>query len=125
MQTAAANRMSEIATVLTIVSTIILPLTLITGIYGMNFDDIPEIHIPGGYYICIAFMIAIVVGQLWLFRRLGWLRSVSRAKKRLTDPAPVPLPPPAAALVRAAAQGAAPSDHSYTRPSFTPSESTR
>jgi len=43
-----ADRMSEIATLLTIISAIILPLTLITGIYGMRFDDIPEIYIPGG-----------------------------------------------------------------------------
>jgi magnesium transporter len=86
MQTAASNRMSEIATVLTIVSTIILPLTLITGIYGMNFDDIPEIHFKGGYFVCLAIMSAIVACQVFVFHRLGWLRSVTRALRGLASP---------------------------------------
>jgi len=87
MQTAASNRMSEIATVLTIVSTIILPLTLITGVYGMNFD-IPEVHMHWGYFICLAIMTGIVVCQIYLFHRLGWLRGITRALRQLaTSPA--------------------------------------
>lgn len=105
MQTSTSNRMSEIATVLTIVSTIILPLTLITGIYGMNFDDIPEIHFRHGYFICLAIMILVVAGQTWLFHRLGWLRSVTRAFKRLMSP------PARAPLVES---GALSNDADYT-----------
>jgi magnesium transporter len=95
MNTATANRMSEIATVLTIVSTIILPLTLISGIYGMNFDDIWEIHVPYGYYICLSIMAAVVAAEIWMFQRLGWLRSVTRALKRLVQE---PKKPPARTL---------------------------
>jgi len=95
MNTATANRMSEIATVLTIVSTIILPLTLISGIYGMNFDDIWEIHVPYGYYICLSIMLAVVAAEIWLFQRLGWLRSVTRSLKRLIhEPAKLPVRAP-------------------------------
>jgi magnesium transporter len=80
MQTATSNRMSEIATVLTIVSTIILPLTLITGIYGMNFEDIPEIHMRHGYFICLLIMALVVLGEIWMFARLGWLGKRGKAK---------------------------------------------
>jgi len=73
VQTEAANRTSEIARVLTIISGVLLPITVVAGIYGMNFDDMPELHHPYGYFGALGLMGAIAVGQLLLFRRLGWI----------------------------------------------------
>ncbi len=72
IQTEAANRTSDIARVLTVVSTIILPLTLVSGIYGMNFENMPELKSPLGYFIVLAIMVAIAVTLLLVFWRLGW-----------------------------------------------------
>ena len=74
VQAAAANRTSEIARVLTIVSTIMLPLSLIAGIYGMNFERMPELQQPYGYFAVLGVMVATAVGLLLVFWRLGWLR---------------------------------------------------
>lgn len=73
-------RTNEIMRVLTVVSSIFIPLTFIAGVYGMNFDsaagplNMPELHSPYGYVICWAIMIAIAVAQLIFFYRKGWLR---------------------------------------------------
>lgn len=72
IQARAANRTSDIARVLTVVSTIILPLTLIAGIYGMNFDYMPELRSPVGYFVVLALMMAIAGTLLLVFWRLGW-----------------------------------------------------
>ncbi len=58
--------------VLAVLSAIYLPATLIAGIYGMNFDRIPMTQTPYGYFVVIAGMAAVVVGQLWYFYRRGW-----------------------------------------------------
>jgi magnesium/cobalt transport protein CorA len=58
--------------VLTIVQAVFVPLTLITGMYGMNFDSMPALHWPHAYFICLGIMASIVVGELWLFYRRGW-----------------------------------------------------
>jgi magnesium transporter len=47
--------------------------TVITGIYGMNFDNMPELHTRYGYFVCLAFMLALNVTLYRLFRRSGWL----------------------------------------------------
>lgn len=60
--------------ILAILSAIYLPSTLIAGIYGMNFENIPIMRMSYGYFIVLAFMIALVVGQIWFFYRRGWLR---------------------------------------------------
>jgi magnesium transporter len=73
IQAAAANRTSEIARVLTIVSSIMLPLTVIAGVYGMNFEHMPELRWPYGYYGVLGLMAATVTGLVLLFRRLGWI----------------------------------------------------
>ncbi|HEU5163745.1 MAG TPA: CorA family divalent cation transporter, partial [Thermoanaerobaculia bacterium] len=73
LQTDAANRTSEIARVLTVVSAIVLPLTLLVGIYGMNFEHMPELKWRGGYYAVLAVLVAVAGSLLLLFRRLGWL----------------------------------------------------
>lgn len=69
-----AHRSNEIMKVLTIVSTIFVPLTFMAGIYGMNFDNMPELNFPWSYPLLIIAMVAIASGLLTFFNRLGWLR---------------------------------------------------
>ena len=60
--------------VLAVLSAIYLPSTLIAGIYGMNFDNIPIMQLPYGYVFVLALMIGMVVGQIWFFYRRGYFR---------------------------------------------------
>jgi magnesium transporter len=69
----ASNRMNAVMKTLTLASIILLIPTLIAGIYGMNFDNIPDIHSGNGFYWSIAAMAAIVVGLTVYFKRKGWL----------------------------------------------------
>jgi len=73
VQARAAQRTSDIARVLTVVSTIMLPLTLIAGIYGMNFRHMPELESRWGYIGALLAMGAVGAGLLLAFWRLGWL----------------------------------------------------
>ena len=66
-------KQNRIMTVLTIVTTIFLPLTLIVGWYGMNFRYMPELEWKWGYPVIIAVSILIVTGSLLFFRRKKWL----------------------------------------------------
>ncbi len=68
-----SNRMNEIMKVLTIFSAIMLPLTFIAGVYGMNFDNMPELHSRYGYFGTLAVMGVVAVGMLIFFWRRGWL----------------------------------------------------
>lgn len=68
-----SNRMNEIMKVLTVISTIFIPLTFIAGVYGMNFEWMPELHWKYGYPACLAVMAAISIGQIIFFRRKGWI----------------------------------------------------
>jgi magnesium transporter len=68
-----SNRMNEIMKVLTIFSAIMLPLTFIAGIYGMNFDNMPELHSRFGYYGTLVMMGVVAIGMLIFFWRRGWL----------------------------------------------------
>ncbi|HSF02902.1 MAG TPA: magnesium transporter CorA family protein [Solirubrobacterales bacterium] len=75
VQAAAANRTSEIARVLTVMSGVLLPLTLITGIYGMNFEHMPELRWEVGYFGVLGFMALTALSLLVVFWRLGWVGS--------------------------------------------------
>lgn len=66
-------RQNRIMTLLTVVTTIFMPLTLIVGWYGMNFRYMPELESPLGYPIVIAVSIAIAVGCLLFFKRKKWM----------------------------------------------------
>ncbi|HRO39064.1 MAG TPA: magnesium/cobalt transporter CorA [Flavobacteriales bacterium] len=66
-------RMNQVMRLLTVISTIFIPLTFIVGIYGMNFRNMPELEWQYGYYTIMAIMLLISLGMLWLFRRKGWL----------------------------------------------------
>lgn len=68
-----SNRMNEIMKVLTIFSAIMLPLTFIAGVYGMNFDNIPELHTTYGYFVVWIIMVTVAIGMLLFFWRRGWI----------------------------------------------------
>jgi magnesium/cobalt transport protein CorA len=87
VQAAAANRTSEIARVLTVVSSVMLPLTLLAGIYGMNFENMPELKWELGYFGVLGVMTALGLGLVGAFWWLGWLGTGSApARRRKRDP---------------------------------------
>ncbi|MRT15828.1 magnesium/cobalt transporter CorA [Vitellibacter sp. q18] len=71
--TTISNKMNEVMKVLTIMASIFIPLTFMAGIYGMNFDYIPELHIKYGYFYLWGAMILVFLGMLWYFKRKKWL----------------------------------------------------
>lgn len=68
-----ADKTNDIIKFLTIFSATILPLSLIAGIYGMNFDNMPELHSAYGYFITLGLMFAVGIGMLFYFWRKGWI----------------------------------------------------
>lgn len=66
------GRTSERLKILTILSAVFMPLTLITSIYGMNFRNMPEIASPYGYPLTLAVMAVVAGGLLWFFYSRGW-----------------------------------------------------
>jgi magnesium transporter len=71
--TLSSNRLNEVMKVLTIISTIFMPLSFIAGIYGMNFVHMPELYQPWGYPLIWLMFIMIPAGMLYFFRRRGWI----------------------------------------------------
>jgi magnesium transporter len=65
--------MNEIMKTLTIIATIFIPLTFVAGIYGMNFEKMPELGWPWGYPVVLGVMTTIAGGMVWFFRRRKWL----------------------------------------------------
>lgn len=70
---AVSNRLNEVMKVLTMISTVILPMTLIAGVYGMNFDHMPEIKWEYGYPMALGMMAAVAVAAFMAFRWKRWL----------------------------------------------------
>jgi magnesium transporter len=68
-----SNRMNEVMKVLTIIATIFIPLTFIAGIYGMNFEYMPELKWYWSYFIVWGIMLLVVAGMVYYFRRKKWL----------------------------------------------------
>ncbi len=68
-----SNRMNSVMKTLTIFSAIFMPLTFIVGIYGMNFDNMPELHTRYGYYWTWGVMVMVTLGLIIYFRRRGWM----------------------------------------------------
>lgn len=68
-----SNRLNEVMKVLTIISTLFIPLTFLVGVYGMNFRHMPELEWTWGYAGLWAVLLAVVVVLLAYFRRKGWL----------------------------------------------------
>lgn len=67
------NRMNEIMKTLTIIATIFIPITFIASFYGMNFQDMPELHWKHGYAMVIGLMILMTFIMLVYFRRKKWI----------------------------------------------------
>ena len=65
--------MNEIMKVLTIIATIFIPLTFIAGVYGMNFEVMPELKWRWGYPVVWGVMIGIFIGLIVFFKRKKWL----------------------------------------------------
>lgn len=74
-----ANRTNEVMKTLAVVSAIILPLSLIAGIYGMNFENIPELKTRYGYFAVLALMGLLTLALLVYFKRRGWIFQSERA----------------------------------------------
>jgi magnesium transporter len=58
---------------LTIIATIFIPLTFVAGIYGMNFEFMPELKWHWGYFGALGLMVVVFIGMLFYFRRKRWL----------------------------------------------------
>jgi magnesium transporter len=73
--------MNEVMKVLTIISTIFIPLTFIAGVYGMNFSNMPELRTRNGYFAVLSLMAFLGFGMFALFIKKGWLtRSRHRSR---------------------------------------------
>jgi len=67
------NRQNEVMKVLTIMASVFIPLTFMAGIYGMNFDNMPELHARWGYPVLLGIMAAVAVTLIIYFHRRGWM----------------------------------------------------
>jgi magnesium transporter len=72
-QSSLSNRANEIMRLFAALTVIFMPLTFITGIYGMNFDYIPLLHEPYGNYIVLGSMVFVGTSMFMLFRKKGWI----------------------------------------------------
>lgn len=77
-----SNRMNEIMKTLTLMSTVMLPLTFIAGVYGMNFENMPELHWFWGYPFALSLMGAVGGGIMLYFRHKGWIGTSGAAARR-------------------------------------------
>jgi magnesium transporter len=68
-----ANRMNEIMKLLTIIAAIFIPLTFLAGIYGMNFENMPELKAQNGYFVFLGVMVIIFLAMLFYFKNKKWL----------------------------------------------------
>lgn len=68
-----SHRLNEVMKTLTILSVIFIPLTFLAGIYGMNFDNIPELHTENGYFILLGVMAVVAIATFVYFKRKNWL----------------------------------------------------
>lgn len=68
-----ANKTNDVMKTLAVLSAVVLPLSLIAGIYGMNFENMPELKTPHGYFITLGTMAVVAVALLIYFWRRGWI----------------------------------------------------
>ena len=77
----ASNKTNDIMKVLTLMASIFIPLTFMAGLYGMNFENMPELQEPWAYPILILAMGIVAVGMLIFFAKRGWLGRARRRKR--------------------------------------------
>lgn len=68
-----SHRTNEIMKVLTLMASIFIPLTFVAGIYGMNFENMPELRTKNGYFVVWGVMLTLGIGMSFYFRRRGWI----------------------------------------------------
>ena len=68
-----SNKLNEVMKVLTVIATVFIPLTFITGIYGMNFQYMPELEHPLGYFAALGFMLLLGLLMFLYFRKKRWI----------------------------------------------------
>jgi magnesium transporter len=66
------HRLNEVMKTLTILSVIFIPLTFLAGIYGMNFENMPELKSQNGYFILLGIMVLVTIAAVWYFKRKKW-----------------------------------------------------
>jgi len=81
-----SNRMNEVMKTLTLMSTVMLPLTFIAGVYGMNFDFMPELHHKWGYAGALGLMAMTAIGILFWFRHKGYIGGRDNRPDRPSKP---------------------------------------
>ncbi|GAS80605.1 MULTISPECIES: magnesium/cobalt transporter CorA [Paenibacillus] len=72
-QSSIANRANEIMRVFTAITTVFMPLTVITGIYGMNFTNMPELNWKYSYFVVIGLMVTLGLSMFFIFRKKDWV----------------------------------------------------
>ena len=75
------NKLNEIMKFLTVISTIFIPLTFIAGVYGMNFDNMPELKGEWSYFMVWLVMLAVAGGLIFYFWRKGWFKPIYSLKE--------------------------------------------
>lgn len=75
-----ANKTNDVMKIMTMISTIMLPLSVIAGIYGMNFENMPELKTRYGYFFTLGVMFLVAAGLLYYFWRKGWIFEKSDSK---------------------------------------------
>ena len=68
-----SNRMSEVMKTMAVITVFFMPLSFLAGIYGMNFDVMPELQWAFGYPAVLGLMILSGIAPYWYFKRKGWL----------------------------------------------------
>ena len=68
-----SHRLNNTMKVLTIITAIFVPLSFLAGLYGMNFDNMPELHFRYGYFVVLGLMALVATAMITLFRRIRWL----------------------------------------------------
>jgi magnesium transporter len=76
------HRQNEIMKVLTLMASIFIPLTFIAGIYGMNFENMPELQSRVGYFVVLGIMVVLALALVAYFRHRGWLGRARRRRRQ-------------------------------------------